>query len=82
METIILRGDSKSNAKLLQELAKKLNFSAKKLSAKEAEEICLYYSIKEENSPIQYKGAFTREKAMELVKQLEKSREEWDEKAI
>jgi hypothetical protein len=47
METIILRGDSKSNAKLLQELAKKLNFSAKKLSAKEAEEICLYYSIKE-----------------------------------
>jgi len=37
---------------------------------------------KEENSPIQYKGAFTREKAMELLKQLEKSREEWDERAI
>jgi hypothetical protein len=47
METIILRGDSKSNAKLLRELAKKLNFSAKKLSATEAEEIGLYYSIKE-----------------------------------
>jgi hypothetical protein len=41
METILLRGDSKSNAKLLRELAKKLNFSAKKLSAKEAEEIGL-----------------------------------------
>ena len=37
---------------------------------------------KEENSPIQHKGAFTREKAMELVKHLEKSREEWDERAI
>lgn len=47
METIILRGDSKSNAKLLQELARKLNFSAKKISAEEAEEIGLYYSIKE-----------------------------------
>jgi hypothetical protein len=31
METIILRCDSKSNAKLLRELAKKLNFSAKKI---------------------------------------------------
>lgn len=37
---------------------------------------------KEENSPIQHKGAFTREKAIELVKHLEKSREEWDERAI
>jgi hypothetical protein len=47
METIILRGNSKSNAKLLQELARKLNFSAKKISAEEAEEIGLFYSIKE-----------------------------------
>ena len=47
METIILKGDSKSNAKLLLELAKKLNFSAKQISAEEAEEIGLYYSIKE-----------------------------------
>jgi len=37
---------------------------------------------KEENSPIQYKGAFTRDKAMEWVKQLEKSREEWNERTI
>ncbi len=47
METIILRGNSKSNAKLLQELARKLNFSAKKISEEEAEEIGSFYSIKE-----------------------------------
>ena len=47
METIILRGDSKSNAKLILELAKKLNFSVKKISSEEAEEIGSYYSIKE-----------------------------------
>lgn len=34
------------------------------------------------NSPVRHKGAFTREKAMELVKQLDKSREEWDERTI
>lgn len=47
METIIIKGKSKSNAKLLLELAKKLNFSAKKISTEEAENIDLYYSIKE-----------------------------------
>ena len=47
METIILKGDSKSNAKLILELAKKLNFSAKKISSEGAEEIGVYYSIKE-----------------------------------
>jgi len=47
METIILKGDSKSNAKLLLELAKKLNFSAKIISSKEAEEIGIFYSVKE-----------------------------------
>ncbi len=47
METILLSGDSKSNAKLLLELAKKLNFSVKKLSVVEAEELGIYYSIKE-----------------------------------
>lgn len=47
METIILRGDSKSNAKLILELAKKLKFSVKKISSEEAEEIGLYYSVKE-----------------------------------
>ena len=47
METIILKGNSKSNAKLLLELAKKLNFSAKKISSEEAEEIGIFYSVKE-----------------------------------
>lgn len=39
METIILRGDSKTNSRLLLKLAKQLNFSAKKLSPIEVEEI-------------------------------------------
>jgi len=47
METIILSGNSKSNAKLLLELAEKLNFTAKKISTTEAEELGIYYSIKE-----------------------------------
>ncbi len=47
METIVLTGDSKANAKLLLELAKKLNFSAKVISAEDAEELGLFYSIKE-----------------------------------
>ena len=47
METILLTGDSKANAQLLLELAKKLNFSAKILSSEDAEEIGIYYSIKE-----------------------------------
>ena len=47
METIVLKGDSKSNAKLLLELARKLNFSAKKISSEDAENIGLFYSIKE-----------------------------------
>lgn len=46
METIVLKGGSKSNARLLLELARKLNFSAKKLSSEETEDIGLYYSIK------------------------------------
>ena len=47
METIVLKGDSKSNAKLLLELAKKLNFSARQISDEEAEDIGLYYFVKE-----------------------------------
>lgn len=45
METIILRGDSKINSKLLLKLAKQLNFTAKKLSSDEVEEIGLAISI-------------------------------------
>ncbi len=47
METIILRGDSKVNSKLLLKFAKQLNFSAKKLSIKETEEIGIAISIDE-----------------------------------
>lgn len=47
METIVLKGDSKSNARLLLELARKLNFAAKKISSEEAEDIGQYYSIEE-----------------------------------
>ena len=45
METIILSGDSKINSKLLLKLAKQLNFTAKKLSADEVEEIGIALSI-------------------------------------
>ena len=45
METIILRGDSKVNSRLLLKLAKQLNFSAKKLSPDELEEIGIAISI-------------------------------------
>lgn len=45
METLILRGDSKINSRLLLKLAKQLNFSAKKLSAEQAEEIGIAISI-------------------------------------
>ncbi|MFZ4707307.1 MAG: hypothetical protein ACOYMF_14975 [Bacteroidales bacterium] len=45
METIILRGDSKINSKLLLKLAKQLNFSAKYLSTEEVEEIGIALSI-------------------------------------
>lgn len=47
METIILRGGSESDTRLILELAKKLNFSIRKISEKEAEELGLYYSVKE-----------------------------------
>jgi len=45
METIILRGDSKINSRLLLKLAKQLNFTAKKISPDEAEEIGIAISI-------------------------------------
>ena len=45
MGTIILRGDSKINSKLLLKLAKQLNFSAKYLSTEEVEEIGIALSI-------------------------------------
>jgi len=37
---------------------------------------------KEKNSPVHHKGAITRERAVELIKEIEQSREEWDERTI
>jgi len=47
METIILQGDSKSDLHLLMELARKLNFKARKLSRSEVEDMSLSISINE-----------------------------------
>ena len=37
---------------------------------------------KEENSPVRHKGAFTRERAIEMIENIEKSRDEWEERTI
>jgi hypothetical protein len=47
METLLLRGDSKANSRLLLKLAKQLNFSARKLTPAEVEELSLALSIDE-----------------------------------
>jgi len=47
MEAIILQGGSKSDTRLLIELARKLNFKAKKLSSEEMEEMGILLSIHE-----------------------------------
>jgi len=47
MEAIIIQGESKSNSRLLIELARKLNFRVKKLSTTEVEDLGLAISINE-----------------------------------
>jgi hypothetical protein len=47
MEAIILQGGSKSDSRLLIELARKLNFKAKKLSSEEIEEMGLFLSVQQ-----------------------------------
>ena len=47
METIILRGNSKANSRLLLKLAKQLNFSAKKLTPEELEDLGIAISIED-----------------------------------
>ena len=47
MEAIILQGGSKSNSKLLMELARKLNFKARKLSSEEMEDMGVILSIQQ-----------------------------------
>jgi len=34
------------------------------------------------NSPVHFKGAISPERAVELANEIEKSREEWDERTI
>ena len=34
------------------------------------------------NSVVQHKGVFTRERALEMIRNIEKSREEWNERTI
>jgi hypothetical protein len=36
----------------------------------------------EMSSPIQHKGAFSRERAVKMLDEINKSREEWDERNI
>ena len=50
METIVLRGVSKSNMKLLLEIAHKLGVTGRKLSNSEMEDVGLINAIKEEES--------------------------------
>ncbi len=47
METIILQGESESDLNLLMELARKLNFKARKLTRSEVEDMSLSISINE-----------------------------------
>lgn len=72
METIILRGESESNAKLILELAKKLNFSAKKISNKDAEEMGIYYSVKEGLNS----GLLAEEEKTEFLSSLDSDNDE------
>jgi hypothetical protein len=37
---------------------------------------------KEENSPVRHKGAFPHARAIEMIKNVEKSRDEWEERTI
>ena len=69
METIILRGDSPSNAKLILELAKKLNFSAQKISNAEAEELGISYSIKKGMES----GMLAEEEKQDFIRSLKDS---------
>ena len=47
MEAIIVQGESKSNSRLLIELARKLNFKVKKLTSAEMEDLGMVISINE-----------------------------------
>jgi len=66
METILMRGDSKENTRLLLKLAKQLNFSAKTLSAEEVEEMGIAISIDKGLKT----GLLNEKEKMDFLKQL------------
>ncbi|MDA3816535.1 MAG: hypothetical protein PF486_04100 [Prolixibacteraceae bacterium] len=70
MDTIILKGNSKANAKLLMELADKLDFTAKRISSEEAEDLGLFYSIKEGLDS----GLMVEEEKTDFLKSLNESK--------
>lgn len=69
METIILRRTSDENARLILQLAKKLNFSAQHLSEAEAEEYGIFISI---NDGLE-SGMLEKKELDEFVKHLTKN---------
>jgi len=68
METLILRGNSKQNSRLLLQLATQLNFKAKKLSKIEVEEMGLALSIFEGLNS----GILDKNETSEFLKSLSK----------
>jgi hypothetical protein len=69
METLILRGNSKQNSRLLLQLATQLKFKAKKLSKIEVEEMGLALSIFEGLNS----GILDKNETSEFLKTLSKS---------
>jgi hypothetical protein len=68
METLILRGNSKQNSRLLLQLATQLKFKAKKLSKIEVEEMGLALSIFEGLNS----GILDKNETSEFLKSLSK----------
>jgi hypothetical protein len=74
MEAIIIQGESKSNSRLLIELAKKLNFRVKKLSLNEIEDMGLAISI---NEGLQ-SGLLDKKEKEDFLRQLKEDSEHGD----
>jgi hypothetical protein len=74
MEAIIIHGESKSNSRLLIELARKLNFKVKKLSLAEIEDIGMAISI---NEGLQ-SGLLNEKEKEEFLRKLKEGSEDGD----
>lgn len=70
METIQIELKNKNALSILKSLEK-----AKMIKMLPSEKVT-------KNSPIQFKGAITSERAIELANEIEKSRNEWEERTI